>query len=100
MKLSMMLLASFDGFLKSLFCKQKKTVAAPKTVNVVVGFFWLVNCHMGTGFLGIPFSFVHGGLLAGMATLVVVSLVCWITGTWVLEVLARAQVITLFSSGQ
>ena len=59
-----MVLASFGSCLKNIFCKQK-TAAAPKTVNIVVGFFWLMNCQMGTGFLGIPFSFVHGGLLAG-----------------------------------
>ena len=90
-----MKMASFSSCLRNTFCKQKDeetASAAPKTVNIVVGFFWLVNYQMGTGFLGIPFSFVHGGLLAGIATLLVISLVCWITSIWVLEVLARAQV--------
>ena len=64
----------------------------PKTVNIVVGFFWLVNMQVGTGFLGIPFSFGHGGLIAGAATLVVIAFVSWITGIWILEVIARAQV--------
>ena len=64
----------------------------PQTVNIVVGFFWLVNMQVGTGFLGIPFSFGHGGLIAGAAALVVIAFVCWITGIWILEVIARAQV--------
>ena len=64
----------------------------PKTVNIVVGFFWLVNVQVGTGFLGIPFSFGHGGLIAGAAVLVVIAFVSWITGIWILEVTVRAQV--------
>ena len=64
----------------------------PKTVNIVVGFFWLINEVVGTGFLGIPFSFGHSGLIAGAAALVVIAFVGWITSIWTLEVIARAQV--------
>lgn len=66
--------------------------ASPKTVNIVVGFFFLVNYQLGMGFLGIPFSFFHGGLLAGALTLLVAAFVSWNAAIWVLEVMARAQV--------
>lgn len=65
---------------------------SPKTVNIIVGYFFLVNYQLGMGFLGIPFSFFHGGLLAGALTLLVAAFVCWIAAIWVLEVMARAQV--------
>ena len=66
--------------------------ASPKTVNIVVGFFFFVNYQLGTGFLGIPFAFFHSGLLAAALTLLVASFVNWIAAIWVLEVMARAQV--------
>lgn len=68
-------------------------LSGPKTINIFVGFLFFVNFQMGTGFLGIPFAFFHGGLLAGAATLVLASFVNWITAIWLLETLSRAQVL-------
>ena len=75
-------------------CKKQENgdEVSPKTVNIVVGFFFIVNCQVGMGFLGIPFSFFHGGLLAGALTLLVTSFVSWIAAIWVLEAMGRAQV--------
>ena len=78
-------------------CARKNQVnrdeASPRTVSIIVGFFFFVNFEMGgTGFLGIPFAFFHESVLAGGVTLLVIAFVNWITAVWMLEVLARAQV--------
>ena len=52
----------------------------------------MVNFVLGTGFLGIPFGFFHGGLVAGFCTLLVVALIAWLCALWELEGMARAQV--------
>ena len=64
----------------------------PKTVNIFLGFFFMVNFILGTGFLGIPYGFFHGGLIAGLSSLLVVALVAWLCALWELEAMARAQV--------
>ena len=72
--------------------KQDENQVRPKTVNIAIGFFFLINYDMGVGFLGIPFAFFHEGMLAGMITLLPAAFATWNTATWVLEVMARAQV--------
>lgn len=52
----------------------------------------MVNFVLGTGFLGIPFGFFRGGLVAGFCTLLVVALIAWLCALWELEGMARAQV--------
>lgn len=64
----------------------------PKPISAFVAFFLLINYQMVAGFLGIPFAFFHGGLLAGALNLLVISFVTWSTAVWTLEVMARAQV--------
>ena len=66
----------------------------PKTVNIVQGYFFMVNFCLGTGFLGVPFSFFYGGYIAAVPTLAIAAFVTWLTSTWLLEVMARAQVST------
>ena len=63
-----------------------------KTVNIAVGFFFLVNYEVGTGFLGMPFAFYHAGILVSAITLFVAGFASWVCAVWVLEVMARAQV--------
>ena len=63
----------------------------PKSVNVFLGFF-LVNYSLGTGFLATPYSFLHAGYLAAIPTMLLIVFVSWIHASWVLEVMARAQV--------
>lgn len=67
-------------------------VQKPKTVNIVLGFFFMLNFVVGTGFLSVPYAFFSGGLLVGVATLLVVSFVAWNCAIWEIEVMARAQV--------
>ena len=64
----------------------------PKSVNVYLGFFFLVNLCLGIGFLAIPYSFLHAGYLVAIPTLLVIVFVSWIHASWLLEVMARAQV--------
>ena len=66
----------------------------PKTVNIFLGFFFMVNFVLGTGFLSIPYAFYHTGIVAGAITLVVISFISWNCAIWELEVMARAQVNT------
>ena len=63
-----------------------------KTVNIFLGYFFMVNFCLGTGFLGVPFSFFYSGYLAAAPTLILAAFVTWLTSTWLLEVMARAQV--------
>ena len=65
----------------------------PRTVNIFLGFFFMVNFVLGTGFLGIPYGFVHGGLLAGVITLTIISVMAWSCAIWEVEAMARAQVM-------
>ena len=64
----------------------------PKTVNIFLGFFFMVNFVLGTGFLGTPYAFYHTGIIAGVASLIVISFVSWNCAIWELETMARAQV--------
>ena len=64
----------------------------PKTINIFMGFFFMVNLCLGTGFLGIPYSFFYAGYLAAIPSLLIVGFVSWINSVWLLEVMARAQV--------
>ena len=64
----------------------------PKTVNIFLGFFFMVNFVLGTGFLGTPYAFYYTGIIAGVASLIVISFVSWNCAIWELETMARAQV--------
>ena len=57
-----------------------------------MGFFFMVNLCLGTGFLGIPYSFFYSGYLAAVPTLLIIGFVSWLNSIWILEVMARAQV--------
>ncbi len=65
---------------------------APKTVHIGLGFFFIVNFCLGTGFLGIPYSFYYSGYVAAIPTLLVISFISWINATYIVECMARAQV--------
>ena len=66
----------------------------PKTINIFLGFFFFVNFCLGTGFLGVPYSFYYSGYLAAIPTMLIISIVSWINATYVVECMARAQVST------
>jgi len=63
-----------------------------KSVNPFLGFFFSVNYALGGVILALPYSFLHAGLLIAIPTMLAVAFVGWINATWVLEVMARAQV--------
>ena len=67
-------------------------------MHIAVGFFLFANYMLVTSFLGLPFAFFHGGVLAGILTLAVVAAASRITANWLLEVMARAQVSALIIS--
>ena len=72
--------------------RNKGNSGQPKTVGVVLGYFFLVNYCIGTGFLGIPYSFFYGGYLASIPTLAFTAFSAWVTARWLIEIMARAQV--------
>ena len=65
-----------------------------KSVNIFLGFFFVVNFCLGTGFLGIPYAFFYAGYLAAIPTLLLIAFAAWNGGRWEIEVMARAQVCT------
>ena len=80
-------------------CCSSNSVASNATgetnnLPIWVGFFFIANYLLVTGFLGMPFAFFHGGMLAGVAALFLVTAIFWITAGWMLETMARAQVRT------
>jgi F420-0:gamma-glutamyl ligase-like protein len=64
------------------------------TYGVLVGYFSAVTYNMAgiIAALGVPFVMWHSGYLAGILTLLVVSLFATIPTLWVLETMARAEV--------
>ena len=77
---------------------KKGLVQGPKSVNIFLGFFFLVNFCVGTGFLGIPYSFFYAGYLAAIPTFLLIAFASWNAGRWEIEIMARAQVCTVRKS--
>lgn len=69
--------------------EKKKRV---KTINILFGFFLIVNYCLGTGFLGLPYAFFYAGYLAAVPTLLFICFISWLNANYLLEVMARAQV--------
>ena len=82
------------GLGKFTFPWNKNKPNEPKTMNIFLGFFFFVNFCLGTGFLGVPYSFYYSGYLAAIPTLLIISFVSWINATYIVECMARAQVST------
>lgn len=77
------------------WCRENKNGAKKsevKSINIFFGFFFVVNFCLGTGFLGIPYSFFYSGYLAAIPTLLFVAFIGWINANYLLEIMARAQV--------
>ena len=90
--------AKMGDCFSSLPCFPSKQSNEPKTVNIFLGFFFMLNLVVGIGFLGLPFSFVSGGILPGIITIAVAAFVSWNCAIWELEVMARAQVHRILRS--
>ena len=73
-------------------CCGKEDKSEIKTVSLVTGYFFFVNFIVGTGFLGMPFAFYFGGIVAGVLTLMVVSFISYNAANWTVEAMARTQV--------
>lgn len=65
---------------------------APKTLSIFFSFFFILNYTIGTGYLGIPFVFYHSGIITGVLTQLVITLICYFGAIWMIESMARAQV--------
>lgn len=63
-----------------------------KTINIFLGYFFVVNLCLGTGFLGVPYAFFYSGYAAAIPTLLLITLISWINANYVLEIMSRAQV--------
>ena len=70
----------------------------PKTFNIVLGYFFLINYCVGTGFLGVPYAFFYSGYLAAIPTLIFTAFSGYITSRWLIEVMSRAQVMTYYGN--
>ena len=83
-------------------CSWKKTSSdgerRPKSVNLLLGCFFLINYNLGDSYLTYPYLFYHAGYLAAISTLLLVTFVSTVAATWEIEVMARAQVGVWYSS--
>ena len=66
--------------------------AGPKSVNILLGCFFLINYNLGSSYLTYPYSFYYAGYLAAIPTLLLVTFMSTVAATWEVEVMARAQV--------
>ena len=71
---------------------ESKPERRPKSVNILLGCFFLINYNLGNGFLTYPYSFYYAGYLAAIPTLLLITFMCTIAAIWEVEVMARAQV--------
>ena len=71
---------------------ESKPERRPKSVNILLGCFFLINYNLGNGFLTYPYSFYYAGYLAAIPTLLLIAFMCTIAAIWEVEVMARAQV--------
>lgn len=85
---------SYFSEIPMLWCcaNDEERASRPKTVHIFLGYFFILNYCLGTGFLGVPYSFFYSGYLAAIPTLVLTAFLTWLTSVWLLEVMARAQV--------
>ena len=74
------------------WAKAKEEEKGHKTVHIFLGFFFVLNFCVGTGFLGIPYSFFYSGYPAVIPTFLFVAGITWINSNYLLEIMARAQV--------
>lgn len=69
-----------------------KVPGGQRTISPFLGYIMMINMCLGTGFLGVPYSFFYAGYLAAIPTLLFVAFLSWLNCSWLLEVMARAQV--------
>ena len=79
--------------------KNKKNGSNPQ-YSPLIGYFYLLNTIIGSGFLGIPFAFYHAGLFPSFITLSILSLCSCITSLWLLEIMGRARVLDKLRRGE
>ena len=63
-----------------------------RTIGPFLGYIMMINMCLGTGFLGVPYAFFYAGYLAAIPTLLFIAFLSWLNCSWLLEVMARAQV--------
>lgn len=85
--------SSLSKVLSSMVCGAKD--GRPRTINIFLGFFLMINIVLGTGFLSIPYGFYHSGVLPSIVTLLLANFITWLCAVWVVETMARAQVSAL-----
>jgi len=78
--------------LRRLIAKRGAADDGVKLIPIYFVFFFVINYTMGTGFLGIPFSFYHAGIITALLTNLVVGFLSYVGAIWLLESMARAQV--------
>ena len=85
-------------------CSWSKTSSdgerGPKSVNILLGCFFLINYNLGDSYLAYPYAFYHAGYLAAIPTLLLVTFMSTVAATWEVEVMARAQVGSVYYVGR
>lgn len=69
-----------------------------KTISIYLGFFFVINFCLGTGFLGVPYAFFYSGYLAAIPTMFLVAVISLLNANYLLETMARAQVSVILPS--
>eukprot|EP00731_Ephydatia_muelleri_P012383 Em0006g1277a len=72
----------------------------PKTVGLAVGYFMVLNYVVGNGFLGIPFTFYHAGMVGSITIFLFIMFMEWNSARWLFEVMSRAQALETFKQEQ
>ena len=86
--------------LSGSICKSQSMKPKPKPqYNVLIGYFYNLNFILGTGFLGIPFTFYNAGIVSSLLTLTLLSVSGCITALWMLEILGRTRVLNKLRGG-
>ena len=83
----------------SIFRNQKVKPKPKPQFNIVIGYFYNLNFILGTGFLGIPFTFYNAGVVPSLLTLTLLSVTGCITALWMLEILGRTRVLHKLRGG-
>lgn len=81
-----------EGHVKQNDAEEQLPSVQPKTVHILLGFFFMLNVLLCSGYPGIPFVFYQAGILVATVTLVLVVFIGWNCAIWMVEVMARAQV--------
>ena len=81
------------------FAKKQPSPNKPHQFNVIIGYFYILNYFLGSGFLSISFVFYNVGMIPSLITLSILCIVGCITALWLLEIMGRSRVLNEHNLG-